>query len=217
MLMTYLLPYQGSYPDIGHIFRTTRDELGLGIDNVCTHLGISRFYLIGLESNRIDLLPSVTETRTLINSYAGYLATDSTPILALFDQWLAACPVDVQPVDSCLQDRTVTATGYIGLKAAAAVILLLAYPNSLSTYVNQTPLAVNIKAESVQVAATVPARKTRVTQSPQETPPTRSTQVFSPKPYVDTRSADDIERDRLFYVQEQIRHGIEPVPRPYKG
>lgn len=219
MLMTSLLPYLDSYPNIGATFSAKRLELGMSMDNISERLGVSRFYVIGLESNRIDLLPTVAETRDLITYYSQQLKLDSQPILKQFDTWHVSCPiskttqVNVKP--SIAKNKA--------LKAAIMASLLFFVPTSTHHLMNTTELTITTVDDPESNIATL---KFTAQASANDTPPsyisikpTEATFIneFAPKPYSDTRNADDIERDRLFYLQEQLRLGVEPVAMPYRG
>lgn len=219
MLMTTLLPYLDGYPNIGDTFRTKRLELGTSMDDVSAHLGVSRFYVIGLESNRLDLLPTVAETRALISRYSKLLDLDSQSILTRFNAWLDSCPVS-EPTPA---DVTLPPTTYGGLKAAAIAGLLLLIPATTNHLVNNDELTINTAAETESNIATLEftisstASENTAATLTSNTADASARDDFAPKPYSDKRNADDIERDRLFYIQEQIRLGLEPVALPYRG
>ncbi len=219
MLMTTLLPYLDDYPNIGDTFSTKRLELGTSMDDVSTRLGVSRFYVIGLESNRLDLLPTVAETRALISRYSKLLGLDSQSILTQFNTWLDGCPVsELTPADDMQPPTT-----YGGLKAAAIAGLLLLFPATTNHLVNNNELTINTAAETESNIATLEftisstASEDTVTTLTSNNADAPFKDEFAPKPYSDTRNADDIKRDRLFYLQEQIRLGLEPVAMPYRG
>lgn len=219
MLMATLLPYWDSYPKIGDTFSIKRLELGTSMDDVCTRLGVSRFYIIGLESNRLDLLPTVAETRSLITSYSKLLGLDNRSTLTAFNTWLDNCPLE-EPTS---EQNTLPPMTHGGLRAAAIATLLLLLPVSTDHLVNDGELSINTVAETESSIATLQfsiASSTSdniATQLTSDTAGVSSKDDFAPKPYSDKRNADDIERDRLFYIQEQIRLGLEPVALPYRG
>jgi len=219
MLMSSLLPYLDSYPNIGATFSAKRLELGMTMDHVSEHLGVSRFYIIGLESNRLDLLPTVAETRDLITYYCQQLKLDSQPILKQFDSWRVSCPI--------FQATQVNVTPSIAKnsarKAAIMASLLFFVPTSTHHLMNTTELTITTVDEPESNIATL---EFTAQPSANDNPPSYISikpkeasfiNEFAPKPYSDTRNADDIERDRLFYLQEQIRLGVEPVAIPYRG
>lgn len=218
MLMNTLLPYLDKYPNIGNLFSTKRLALDASLDDVCTRLEVSRFYIIGLESNRLDLLPTVSETRHLITCYSQLLGLDCQSILTQFDTWLEICPApEPAPIDDMAP-----ATTYGVLKAAAIAGLLLLYPVSTTHLPSHHKLTISNAVEVESNIATLEftdlstAGENNAAVFISNTPDTSSLE-FAPKPYSDTRNADDIERDRLFYLQEQIRLGLEPVAIPYRG
>ncbi|MDP1540543.1 MAG: helix-turn-helix domain-containing protein [Moraxellaceae bacterium] len=220
MLMITFLPYLDSYPNIGAIFSKQRHQLGVSLDDACRRLGVSRFYVIGLESNRLDLLPTVEETRNLITRYNQLLALDSQSVLAMFNTWLANCPM---PEQTALIANTHSSLILRGLKAAAIAALLLLYPASTTDMLSNTMVFTHTYTEAEADIATLDftsfttISENTTTASNPKVKDTPSAHNFAPKPYSDTRNADDVERDRLFFLQEQIRLGLEPVAKPYKG
>jgi len=220
MLMTTLLPYLDSYPNIGEIFSAQRHQHGRSIDDVCMRLSVSRFYVIGLESNRLDLLPTVEETRNLITRYSQLLTLDTQPVLTKFDTWLASCPIPEQTSVDIDVSATIT---HGWLKAAAIAGLLLLYPASTTHFLTDAMVITHTVTDAepdlaqLEFETLSPASEHATAAKTTNKIDTSSTTDFAPKPYSDTRNADDIERDRLFYLQEQIRLGLEPVAKPYKG
>jgi cytoskeletal protein RodZ len=213
MLMTHFLPYLDNYPNIGVMFSGQRQRQGHSIDDVCAGLSVSRFYIVGLESNRPDLLPTVAETRDLIRRYSRLLALDAQPILTEFDAWLLSCP---KPEPSSFIVDVPRSSNSTGLKAAALACILMLYPAATTEMISEAIVINQNVTQAEQRAATL-ALAPAGQGSEQESADTPTTLEFTPKPYSDMRSADDIERDRLFYLQEQIRLGLEPVALPFKG
>jgi len=69
---------------IGEILRTKRRERGLTLDQVSQMTKIRREYLVALEKNQYQKLPSRAYIRGFIKNYGRFLGLEVSPLLAIF-------------------------------------------------------------------------------------------------------------------------------------
>lgn len=79
---------QAGYPkQIGRALRGMRESMELSIKHVSLTLGISTFYIIGIEESRLDLLPDYAETISLYQRYTEFLGLDVELVTKLIYSW----------------------------------------------------------------------------------------------------------------------------------
>ncbi|GBG12887.1 cytoskeleton protein RodZ [Novimethylophilus kurashikiensis] len=69
---------------LGELLRTTREQLGLEVDDVARQLCLSPRQVVALEADAYSDLPSATFTRGFIRNYAKLLQIEAEPLLAMY-------------------------------------------------------------------------------------------------------------------------------------
>jgi len=64
---------------IGKILRQAREERGLTIEQVAEEIYIRPHYLQAMEAGQFDVMPSRTQMRGFLRSYADFLHLDVAP------------------------------------------------------------------------------------------------------------------------------------------
>ncbi len=77
---------------IGSQFRQAREAQSLSLDQAAQATHIRLHYLVALESDKFESLPSTAQLRGFIRSYADYLRLDSNELISLLDKDAAASP-----------------------------------------------------------------------------------------------------------------------------
>lgn len=71
---------------IAEIFRNTREEKNVSLEEVSQVLGIDIKYLKALEQGRIDRLPKGVYEKNFLREYSSYLGIDPKEILEVYDK-----------------------------------------------------------------------------------------------------------------------------------
>lgn len=81
---------KATLPSPGEALSRARNEKGLGIDEVVTHLGLPRRVLCALEADEYDRLPAPMYVRGYVRRYCSLLELEDGPLLELVEQQFAA-------------------------------------------------------------------------------------------------------------------------------
>lgn len=74
--------------DIAELLRTTREESGLGLEEVSKDLDINEIILHNIEEGKIGFFKDIFELKEQISSYAKYLGLDPEKVLEEFNEYL---------------------------------------------------------------------------------------------------------------------------------
>ena len=64
------------YGNLGSLLHEMRTHLGKTIDEVSKDCNISKTYIINMENNELDKLPSYTHSKNFVSKYSEYLGFD---------------------------------------------------------------------------------------------------------------------------------------------
>ncbi len=87
--MTLLITVSGQEKSVGSILRETRESQGLSLEDVAKITRIGKGYLVALEEEMFDKLPSVAYVRGFLRVYATCLSLSENDIIALYEKTIA--------------------------------------------------------------------------------------------------------------------------------
>ncbi len=73
-------------PSVGSYLREVRESKGIGIDEAARVTRIGRNYLVAIEEEAFDKLPSTAYVKGFLRVYADYLGLSGDEVIGLFDQ-----------------------------------------------------------------------------------------------------------------------------------
>lgn len=154
------LPARSTLSGIGGALRAERERLRISIDAVERGTLIRREFLLQIETEKLDRLPSGAYAKGFIRSYAAFLGLDPAPFVAAYEEHVARPEPELArvvrrgvrvPPDRQRRGWTFAVSG------AASVILLLALLGAFRS---------DGKAPEVPKAAAVAARVAEVMPNP---------------------------------------------------
>lgn len=74
--------------EIAELLKSTREEAGIGIEEVSKDLDISEVFLINIEEGKIGSFKDIFVLKNYISEYSKYLGLDSSKILDEFNEYL---------------------------------------------------------------------------------------------------------------------------------
>jgi cytoskeletal protein RodZ len=87
--LTLLITVSGQEKSVGSILRETREAQGLSLEDVAKITRIGKGYLVALEEEMFDKLPSVAYVRGFLRVYATCLSLSEKDIIALYEKTIA--------------------------------------------------------------------------------------------------------------------------------
>lgn len=75
----------GEKETVAEIFKSTREDKGLSLEDISNKLGISSHYLKAIEDGAIEKLPEGVYGKTFIKKYSSFLNIDENLIKSLFE------------------------------------------------------------------------------------------------------------------------------------
>ena len=73
---------------IGSLFKTTREQSGVSIEEASSDLNINVNFLLNIEEGKIGCFKDIYELKEYISSYAKYLGLDSNKLIDEFNEYM---------------------------------------------------------------------------------------------------------------------------------
>jgi transcriptional regulator with XRE-family HTH domain len=169
---------------LGELFRATREEQGLTLEEVSEAIRIRRHLLEALEEDNFDMFPSPVITRGLIRNYAKYLKLDPIEALTLYDgngivpvKGQRLTPKGIEFMNLAMAPRPLIAWDFIILVLISLVVIsgagYVAYTTVIQPGVTPTPTKTPVATGPDEDAAfLLPTVTPTPTHTPTPIPPT---------------------------------------------
>lgn len=73
---------------IGSLFKTTREQSGVSVEEASSDLNINVNFLLNIEEGKIGCFKDIYELKEYISSYAKYLGLDSNKLIDEFNEYM---------------------------------------------------------------------------------------------------------------------------------
>jgi transcriptional regulator with XRE-family HTH domain len=172
---------------VGSYLREVRESKGIGLEEAAAVTRIGKNYLLAIEGEMYDKLPSAAYIKGFLRVYAGYLGLSGDEVVAIYDKSRASQqtrPLRESDKDEALrEDKPITSTPgrwLVPLVLLVAVVVAAYIVGDKEEKTNKGPAPATSRSQTVALPTPVQAARSSSAKKPGPAPAVAETRTALP-------------------------------------